>query len=399
MENAKLLHSIITAAPDGIIITDSEGTIERVNPAVLKLFGYEEAELIGKNITLLVPKGFITFRENYAPKDDHTQNSVVKSNILELTGLRKNRTTFPIRLVINQIEYQNRFICTGFIHDLTGEKKAESILKKYTGELEVLVQERTKTLEQTVIALQKTKENLKLSLEKEQEANRLKSRFVSIASHEFRTPLSSMQLSVVLIEKYLEEPDRPQILKHLFQLKNALGNLNHILNDFLSLEKLEVADISPVTESFDVMEFAEELTAEMQLITKTNQIITYRHKGSAAEIQLDRYLIRHCLVNLITNSVKYSGENTLIEFSTEITDHHYLFTVKDNGMGIPAPDQPFIFQPFFRAHNTGKIPGTGLGLNIVERYVKLMNGEVQFSSSPGQGTEFILSFRNTYDKN
>lgn len=399
MENARLLHAIITTAPDGIIITDIGGMIERINPAVLKLFGYHRDELTGQHISVLISEISSSLSEIFYPKDTPTGNTTGTGKILELTGVRKNGTTFPLRFAVSDMQYQNRTIFTGFIHDLTKRKEAETILTEYTGKLEGLVRERTKTLEQTVTALQQTKEDLKQSLEKEQEANRLKSRFVSIASHEFRTPLSSMQLSVVLIEKYLEQPDREQIVKHLNQLKNGIGNLNHILNDFLSLEKLDIPDISPVNDSFDVLAFGEELTEEMQLITKTNQIIIYQHTGSATEISLDRHLLKHCLVNLITNAMKYSGENTLIEFSTEITGDQYLFTVKDNGMGIPETDHPFIFQPFFRAHNTGKIPGTGLGLNIVERYTKLMNGEIQFTSSPDRGTQFILSFQNTNDKN
>lgn len=399
MENARLLHAIITNAPDGILITDIGGMIERVNPAVLKLFGYQKDELTGQNISVLFSQMAGSLSELFYPKDAHTGDTTGTENILELTGVRKNGTTFPLRFAVNKMQYQDRTICTGFIHDLTKRKEAEAILTEYTGKLEGLVRERTKTLEQTVTALQQTKDHLKRSLEKEQEANRLKSRFVSIASHEFRTPLSSMQLSVVLIEKYLEQPDRAQIVKHLHQVKNAIGNLNHILNDFLSLEKLDIAEICPANYSFDLLDFAEELTEEMQLITRTNQIITYQHTGSTTEITLDRHLLKHCLVNLITNAIKYSGENTLIEFSTEITENQYLFTVKDNGMGIPETDHPFIFQPFFRAHNTGKIPGTGLGLNIVERYTKLMNGEIQFTSSPDHGTQFILSFQNTNDEN
>ncbi|PZU19301.1 MAG: PAS domain-containing sensor histidine kinase, partial [Chryseobacterium sp.] len=211
------------------------------------------------------------------------------------------------------------------------------------------------------------------------------------------TPLSSMQLSVILIEKYLQVSDSLQIVKHLHKIKTAIGSLNGILNDFLSLEKLEAGIVHPNHCLFDVIKFSEELTEEMQLITKEDQIIIYQHTGSESEINLDQNLLKNCLMNLISNAIKYSGEHTLIEFSTEIKKNQYVFSVKDNGIGIPEEDHSALFQPFFRAHNTGNIPGTGLGLNIVQRYVSLMDGKIQFESTFGKGTEFTLSFPKNFN--
>ncbi|MDV7699273.1 HAMP domain-containing histidine kinase [Chryseobacterium soli] len=227
----------------------------------------------------------------------------------------------------------------------------------------------------------------------------MKIHFVSMASHEFRTPLSSIQLSVVLIEKYLPISDSAQILKHLHKIKNAIAGLNSILNDFLSLEKLDVGIVKPHYGSFDIVEFSEELTEEMQLITKKGQIIIYQHTGPDREIHIDQNLLRNCLINLMTNAIKYSGEHTRIEFSTEINKEEYIFTIKDNGLGIPEEDHSSIFYPFFRAHNIDNIPGTGLGLTIVLRYVDLMSGKVHFESKQGAGTQFTLLFKKMYSTN
>jgi signal transduction histidine kinase len=109
-------------------------------------------------------------------------------------------------------------------------------------------------------------------------------------------------------------------------------------------------------------------------------------------VLLDQNLLRNCIVNLISNAIKYSGENTFIEFNTELTDNECIVTVRDNGIGIPEIDHKHLFEPFFRANNTGNIPGTGLGLNIVTRYVKLMGGKVNFSSLVNQQTIFTLNF-------
>src|SRR5476649_1866994 len=126
----------------------------------------------------------------------------------------------------------------------------------------------------------------------------------------------------------------------------------------------------------------------MQLIAKQNQNIIYQHTGISSMINLDQNLLKNCIFNLISNSIKYSGENTFIEFNTEINEDNYIITVKDNGIGIPETDQKHLFEAFFRAHNTGNISGTGLGLNIVARYTALMNGSIEFKSSINKGTLF-----------
>ncbi len=228
--------------------------------------------------------------------------------------------------------------------------------------------------------------------QKEKELNQLKTRFVSMASHEFRTPLSSIQLSASLIDKYTSKNDVTSVEKHTSKIKNSINNLTTILNDFLSLEKLEAGRVEASAQSFNIISFAEEIAEEMQLMTKQNQHIIYEHTGFTADVYIDPNLLRNCIINLISNAVKYSGEDTLIQFNTFLIDNKLILEVKDNGIGIPATDQNNLFEPFFRAHNTGDIPGTGLGLNIVKRYVGLMGGTVYCQSEQNNGTTFTLTF-------
>lgn len=399
MESAKLLQAIIETAIDGIITIDNRGRIESLNPSALKIFGYNEEELTGKNISVLMPEPDKSRHDGYLLHYQDTGERKIIGKGREVKGLRKDGTQFPFRLAVSEVQYQDRVIYTGFIHDLSKEKVAEESLKRYASELEELVENRTKSLKKMLHELEKAKEEASMALEKEKQLNRMKSRFVSMASHEFRTPLSSMQLSAVLIEKYLQTSDNIQILKHHHKIKNAIASLNSILNDFLSLEKLDTGIVKPHFDSFDIVKFSEELTEEMQLITKEDQIIIYQHTGSESDLNLDQNLLRNCLMNLISNAIKYSGEHTLIEFSTEINEDRYVFSVKDNGIGIPEEDQSGLFQPFFRAHNIGNIPGTGLGLNIVQRYVNLMDGLVHFESKSNKGTEFTLSFQKNLINN
>jgi two-component system sensor kinase FixL len=392
MENASLLNAIIQNAIDGIITIDERGLIETINPAACKLFDYSPQEVIGKNVSFLMPPPDHDQHDEYIRRYQHTRVPHIIGIGREVMGLRKDGSVFPFRLGVSEVKYSGRIIYTGFIHDLSKQKQAEDQLKEYASHLEEIVDERTLSLKKTVQALQRAKEEVSTSLEKEKELNQLKSRFVSMASHEFRTPLSAIQLSASLIDKYAKPFKNEHISKHVAKIKNSVGNLTAILNDFLSLEKLEAGKIEPTFIPFDLVKFSEEITEEMQLVAKQNQKIIYQHTGKINTISLDQNLLKNCIINLMTNAIKYSGENTFIEFNTETTENTCVITIQDNGIGIPDADQKHLFEPFFRAHNTGNIAGTGLGLNIVARYTHLMKGKIDFKSVVNQGTLFTISF-------
>jgi len=392
MDRSKFLDAIIENAIDGIITIDDKGIIEHLNPAALMLFGYDRAALVGKNVSVLMPAPDKLRHDGYI----HNYNETGKKHIIgigrEVHGQKKDGSTFPFRLGVSEVKFSDRKIYTGFIHDLSKEKANEEQIKSYTEKLEVKIRERTKDLVKLVSELEMAKENMSALFEKEKELNQLKTRFVSMASHEFRTPLSSMQLSASLIDKYTVKQDAANVEKHTAKIKNSINNLTTILNDFLSLEKLEAGKVEATAQVFNIISFAEEIAEEMQLMTKQNQHIIYEHTGTKANVLLDQNLLKNCIINLISNAIKYSGEDTLIQFNTILKDEELILEVKDNGIGIPDVDQHNLFEPFFRAHNTGDIPGTGLGLNIVRRYVSLMDGVVTCKSEQHSGTVFTLTF-------
>jgi PAS domain S-box-containing protein len=392
MENAALLKAIIENAIDGIITINGRGIVETINPSACKLFLCTPEDVIGKNISVLMPQPYKAQHDEYIHRYQQTNDPHIIGIGREVTGLRTDGTTFPFRLAVSEVDFAGRKIYAGFIHDISREKEAEEQLRDYAAHLEDLVEQRTQTLKNTVGALQQAKEEVSVSLEKEKELGHLKSRFVSMASHEFRTPLSAVQLSASLIEKYAQPYDNANIRKHVAKIKNAVGNLTTILNDFLSLEKLEAGRVEPTCTPFDLVKFSEEITEELQMVAKQNQSIIYQHTGTRSIVNLDPNLLKNCVINLVSNAIKYSGENTFIEFNTEIADSNCIITIKDNGIGIPDTDQKHLFEAFFRAHNTGNIPGTGLGLNIVARYTSLMNGRVEFKSNINQGTLFTITF-------
>jgi two-component system sensor kinase FixL len=392
MENAALLHALVQNAIDGIITIDETGTIESINPAACKLFMFEQEEVIGKNISMLMPSPDRQQHDHYLNSYQVTNNPKIIGIGRELLGLRKDGQQFPMQLGVSEVVYSGRIIYAGFIHDLTEQKESNDRLKQYASHLEELVEERTLSLNDTIKALQLAKEKVSSTLEKERELGKLKNRFLSMASHEFRTPLSTVQLSASLIDKYATPYQDTNITKHIGKIKKAVINFTAILNDFLYVEQLEGGSVKAQPSSFDLVNLGEEIAEEMQLLAKPNQNIVYLHYGQENMVYLDHHLLKNCIVNLMTNAVKYSGENTVIKFHTEVSDSEYLVCVSDNGIGIPIEEQKHLFEAFFRAHNTGSIPGTGLGLNIVARYVALMKGAIDFKSNLETGTIFTLTF-------
>lgn len=389
-----MLNAIIQNAIDGIITIDVNGLIETINPAGCKLFGYSANEVIGRNVSFLMPPPDKEQHNEYLHRYQQTGEAHIIGIGREVNGLKKDGSVFPFRLGVSDVQFADRTIYTGFIHDLSRQKEAEAQLKEYALYLEQVVKERTQALTDTVTELQRAKEAVSLALEREKQLGKLKVRFVSMASHEFRTPLSAVQLSASLIDKYAIPYGNTNINKHVGKIKNAVVNLTTILNDFLSLEKLDTGRVEPVFIRFDLVNFSTELTEEMQILGKNNQVILYQHKGAVREVLLDPNLLKYCIINLLSNAIKYSADGTLIEFTTEITAASYLITIKDQGIGIPGSAGDHLFEPFFRATNTGNTPGTGLGLNIVERYTRLMNGDVSYTSEIKSGSIFKIVFVN-----
>lgn len=391
MDNSGLLQAIVQNAIDGIISIDARGTIESINPSACKLFGYQPDEVLGRNVSVLMPPPDSIRHDDYMNRYHATGQPRIIGIGREVMGLRKDGTTFPLQLGVSEVKYRERTIFVGFIHDLTKQKEVEDRLKDYANHLEELVEIRTQSLNDTISKLEEAKDQISSALEIEKELGQLKSRFLSMASHEFRTPLSTIQLSASLIGKYVDGKQMPEVEKHVGKIKSSVAGLTAILNNFLQLEKLDNGKIIANTSEFSITQLAADILDEMQLLANGRQTITYRHIGDEDQVQLDKNLIRNCLVNLMTNAIKYSGDDSHIEIVSEVGDDFCSVQVCDNGMGIPEDDQKYLFEPFFRAHNTGSIPGTGLGLNIVARHVALMNGRVDFKSS-AQGTTFTLIF-------
>jgi signal transduction histidine kinase len=257
--------------------------------------------------------------------------------------------------------------------------------------LESKVEERTKELSNALIELNHTNEQIRSMLEKEKDLNELKSRFVSMASHEFRTPLGGILTSVSLIGKYSNPEDAPKREKHILNIKKSVKNLTNILNDFLSLDKLDQGKVSSSPVQFNIIHFINEMAEELAETTDKNHVITVEHQSQSVSIYQDKEMIRNVVINLISNAIKYSPDHSTVIIRTYTSQSQFYLEIQDQGMGIPKEDQKHLFERFFRANNVTNLQGTGLGLNIVRRYVDLMGGEINFKSKESAGTTFIVS--------
>lgn len=392
MEGKEGLEALFKYATEGIVVTNSRGELIKVNPAAERMFGYKEGELLGKRVEVLVPDRYMNRHEKHRDNFSGNPHARAMGAGFDLNGKRKDGSEFPVEISLSPYTFDGEKFVIGFVIDITLRKQAEDRLKNYSVELEKQVENRTMIMSEAIAELEKTKEELHKALEKEKELNELKSRFVSMASHEFRTPLATVLSSLSLVAKYGEQGDKEKQNKHMARIKQSITNLTDILNDMLSISKLEEGGITVTRENFDIKSFIISLISEMRGICKPGQSLDYKHTGDDVNVNLDKKIVRHILFNLVSNAIKFSPENKPIEIESEIDGDRIRLRVKDHGIGISNDDQKHLFERFFRGENATNIQGTGLGLNIVAKYVEIMDGTIECHSELEKGTTFIITF-------
>ncbi|MFZ4543831.1 MAG: PAS domain-containing sensor histidine kinase [Saprospiraceae bacterium] len=401
--------AVMEVALDGIITIDEQGFIESINNSACKLFEYEEAEIIGCKINQLMPMPFTREHDAYLEKYKKSNEKKIIGIGREVKGMKKNGTIFPLFLNVNEVTIEGRKIFTGVIHDISAIKKAESDIIEMNLLLEEKIEERTEQLAETVNQLLKTNYELKKqikereaaeealrsketeleeALAREKELSELKSRFITMASHEFRTPLSTILSSVSLIERYSSTEQQIQREKHIAKIKKAVENLTGMLSDILSLSRLEEGrfHIKPV--EFEIQSFCHEVIEEMQGLMKPNQTIICNVSEKTIHVCTDNKILKNILYNLLSNAIKYSEKEIICTLSEQ--NDTFSLKIEDKGIGISDDDQKQLFDRFYRASNALNIQGTGLGLNIVKKYVDVLNGELTFNSQLGAGSTFIV---------
>jgi PAS domain S-box-containing protein len=385
-------EALFNNASIGIIIVDANGTIQSVNLFALNLFGFSEEELIGRPIELLMPvRHHLDHIRHKEKRALHLSRPPLGQRI-NLWAKKKDRIEFPVEVSLGYYTNEEDKHVIAFINDISERRMAQANIVKLNDELEAIVELRTLELTDAMRQLQESKEELSKLLEKEKDLSELKSRFLSMASHEFRTPLSTVLSSSYLIGKYNSAEDEPKRRKHLDRIVSSVIMLTDILNDFLSVGKIEEGKIPVRVSDFDMYELIRSIAEEMKNNLKKQQEILYCHTG-VPMVNMDASILKHILMNLISNASKFSPEGGSIEIRTTHSKKRITCSVKDYGIGISEEDQKHLMERFFRGANAGNIQGTGLGLHIVSKYAELMNGNVKCKSVPGKGSEFIVTFR------
>jgi len=366
------LASIFDESLNEIYVFDAK-TLKFINAnyGAQKNIGYSLEEL--KNMTPLEIKPSKNKSEFRKAIDILLKNNVEKVEF-ESLHKRKDGTTYPVEVHLQLSKLNEKDVFIAIILDITERKN-------YTTKLENKVEERT--------------QQLKMALDKEKELNELKTKFLSLVSHEFKTPLSAILTSSELLNKYQLEEHQEKRTKHIQTIIDKVHFLNNIINDFLSVENLETGKVNYRFSNFKLSKVVNEAVYDANMLLKEGQQIRYPENIDDLSLYLDEKIIQLILSNLLYNAIKYSPEGSIIELQINQDDTITTLTVKDNGIGIPEKDQKHIFERYFRAQNVINTQGTGIGLNIAKNHLENLGGTIYFESIENKGTTFVITFPNT----
>ncbi|MEL0456014.1 PAS domain S-box protein [Flavobacteriaceae bacterium SZ-1-7] len=365
------LASIFDESLNEIYVFDAE-TLKfiNINYGAQKNIGYSLEEL--KDMTPLdinVNGGEAEFKK--------TINLLLQKKVekLEFEGLhqRKDGSQYPVEVHLQLSNLNEKRVFIAIILDITERKN-------YTTKLENTVAERT--------------QQLKKALSKEKELNELKTKFLSLVSHEFKTPLSGILTSSQLLGKYTLSEQQQNRDKHIRTITDKVHYLNNILNDFLSIEKLETGKVNYRFNNFKLSKVVNEVVYNSNMLLKEGQQINYPENIDDLSLCQDEKIIQLIFSNLLHNAIKYSPEGSVIDLQIKQDKKITTLKVKDNGFGIPEKDQKSIFERYFRAENVMNTQGTGIGLNIAKSHLENLGGTISFKSKENKGSTFTIKFPN-----
>ncbi|MBP0903348.1 ATP-binding protein [Mariniflexile gromovii] len=409
LQNDKETFNILfEAVSEGVIVVNAQQKIIAANASAERMFGYDKVELINQDLNILIPQKYKPNHSAHVKGFMKQKESRRMGHGRDLYGARKDGSTFPVEAGLNPLEINGETFIMALVIDISVRNEQEFQLQQLNSILEKRVEERTKELSNTVEALKtvnlerdteikkriEAQNKTKNALKKEKELNELKTKFLSLVSHEFKTPLSGILTSAMLLGKYKLAEQQEKRDKHVKTITDKVHYLNNILNDFLSIEKLETGKINYKFSNFKVSKVVNEVVYNANMLLKEGQIINYPENIDEYSLYQDEKIVELALSNLVHNAIKYSSENTLVDIQINQDEKQTTFRIKDNGIGVPKKDQKMIFNRYFRAENALLTQGTGIGLNIVKSHLENLGGFITFESEENKGSIFTFTIPN-----
>lgn len=372
-----ILYNIWINGETITLITNRDCIVQMINPFAEKYLGYTSNEVIGK----MLIDDFFDKDELSKLANKHAENlnkELIKkpcfySNFLEskeeieieLNMIKKDGSKFPV--ILNIIKTTNENECYALTARFNVAKKISEL----------------KTTDNDLLTL----------LEKEKKLNEIRKQHLDFASHELRTPLSIIHSSAFIISKLQKSEDQEKREEQVKHIVSAVNFLKDIINDFLTLNKIEEGQLEIKRTNFDSKEHITKTIEELRVILKKGQKITFKHVGPT-DLFTDADAFKHLLINILSNAIKFSPENAKIIVSSNFLNGEYKLSIKDHGFGISEEDKKKLFTPFFRGSNVKQVQGTGLGLHIVQYYLDKMNGKIRIKSKLDSGTTVEISFKD-----
>lgn len=389
---------LFEGASEGIVVVNSNQAIVATNKSARDIFGYEKEELEGKPLDTLIPMRFHKAHNGHFNTFMNHSDKREMGIGRDLFGLCKDGTQIPVEAGLNPFMLHNHRYVMALVTDITIRKKQEKQILDLNSNLENKIEERTETLRKAVAQLKdevklriEAENNAKDALQKEKDLNELKTKFLSLVSHEFKTPLTGILTSATLAGKYTKQEQQDKREKHLTTIKNKVKYLNTIIDDFLSVERLDTGKTNYSYTNFPLSKVLNEVVYDANMHLKEGQHIKYPAEADDITIEFDEKILELVLSNLLYNAIKYSSEGTVVDIQLDQHPKKLHIKIIDQGIGIPEHEQKFIFNRYFRAENALLSAGTGIGLNIVKNHLENLGASIRFTSKLDQGSTFTVS--------
>ncbi|WP_168731255.1 PAS domain-containing sensor histidine kinase [Robertkochia marina] len=395
----EIFDVLTNSISEGVLVVDEDQSVLAVNNTLLNIFGYNKEEVEGKDFELLIPevkrkehrqhfKGFL---------QDHSLRRMASGRVLY--GRHKQGHLIPLEVGLTPVKTDESFFIVGLVLDVTHKYEKERSIEKLNQELETMVQQRTRQLNDSIENLTRECEKREVAenkvreaLRREKELNAIKTSFMQMVSHEFKTPLSGILTSAMLIEKYKETDQQERRIKHLESIKRKVQHLDALLNDFLAVERLGSGRENYRYSEFWLSELLQEVTEESKHLLKAGQHLEVNLPDEKVHMFQDKVVLNLILSNVLNNAIKYSNSKGDILLNVERLNDQGLLKIQvaDKGVGIPQEEQQYIFSRYFRASNVQNLKGTGIGLNMARKHLHNLGGHIFFNSREGEGTVFTI---------